>query len=86
LLSACHKQGFASLDEVDRAVLEPGGTMSFFAKKPTIDDERHAALLAQLEQLRREIGCAFGRRRQDTNEARLKPPSKGLSCRGEASL
>src|SRR5439155_656614 len=34
LESAAHKQGFASLDEVDRAVLEPGGTISFIGKKP----------------------------------------------------
>ena len=27
---AAHKQGFASLDEVERAVLEPGGGISFF--------------------------------------------------------
>ena len=31
---AAHRQGFASLDEVDRAVLEPGGTITFVARKP----------------------------------------------------
>src|SRR4051812_25779089 len=35
LASAARKQGFESLDEVDRAVLEPGGTISFFRKSPT---------------------------------------------------
>ena len=34
LLSAAHKQGFSTLDDLDCAVLEPGGTISFFAKKP----------------------------------------------------
>ena len=34
LESAARKQGFSGLDEVERAVLEPGGTISFFAKQP----------------------------------------------------
>src|SRR5437899_1657609 len=34
LEAAAHKQGFATLDEVDRAVLEPGGSIAFLAKKP----------------------------------------------------
>ena len=35
LEAAAHKQGFASLDEVERAILEPGGGICFLAKKPT---------------------------------------------------
>ena len=35
LEAAAHKQGFASLDEVDRAILEPGGSIAFFARKPS---------------------------------------------------
>src|SRR5205807_1616329 len=41
LETAAHKQGFGSIDEVDRAILDPGGTISFCAKKPTPDIERH---------------------------------------------
>src|SRR6202171_1100876 len=41
LESAAHKQGFASLDEVECAMLEPGGTFSFIGKKPTPEAERH---------------------------------------------
>ena len=52
---AVHKQGFASFDEVDRAVLEPGGTISFFAKRPTPEAERHAELMAALQQIRDEL-------------------------------
>src|SRR4029077_2192901 len=44
LESAAHKQGFASLDEVDRAVLEPGGTIAFVGKKPSPEATRHAEL------------------------------------------
>ena len=55
LESAAHKQGFASLDEVDRAVLEPGGTISFIARKPAPEAVRHAELTARLEQILREL-------------------------------
>jgi uncharacterized membrane protein YcaP (DUF421 family) len=55
LESAAHKQGFASLDEVDRAVLEPGGTISFIARKPAPEALRHAELTARLEQILREL-------------------------------
>jgi len=46
---AAHKQGFASLEEVERAVLEPGGVISFFGKRPTPEASRHAELLGRLD-------------------------------------
>ena len=55
LESAAHKQGFASLDEVERAILEPGGTICFFAKKPTPDASRHDELLARLDQISAQL-------------------------------
>src|SRR6476646_8511927 len=48
--SAAHKQGFRSLEEVDRAILEPGGTICFIGKKPEPEIERHQSLLARLDQ------------------------------------
>ena len=55
LESAAHKQGFASVDEIDRAILEPGGTICFFARKPTPESERHAELLAKVERLTAKV-------------------------------
>jgi uncharacterized membrane protein YcaP (DUF421 family) len=55
LETAAHKQGFASLEEVDRAVLEPGGSFSFMGKKPSPEFERHNEVLAQLKQIRNEL-------------------------------
>jgi uncharacterized membrane protein YcaP (DUF421 family) len=55
LTAAAHKQGFSSLDEVDLAVLDPGGTISFCAKRPTPESERHAELVARLDQLSADI-------------------------------
>ncbi len=57
LESAAHRQGFASLDEIDRAILEPGGTICFFAKKPTPDVSRHEELLARLDQLSAQVAA-----------------------------
>jgi uncharacterized membrane protein YcaP (DUF421 family) len=55
LEAAAHRQGFSSLEEVERCVLEPGGTLSFVAKKPEPDETRHQELLRRLEQMMREI-------------------------------
>ena len=55
LSAAAHKQGFASLDDVDRAVLEPGGSICFFAKRPTPEAERHMELLARLDRLSAQL-------------------------------
>ena len=54
---AAHKQGFASLDEIDRAVLEPGGTITFVAKKPSADAERHNQMIGKLEQISKELAA-----------------------------
>ena len=55
LTAAAHKQGFSSLDEVELATLESGGTISFCAKRPTPETERHAELVARLDRLSAEI-------------------------------
>jgi uncharacterized membrane protein YcaP (DUF421 family) len=55
LEAAAHRQGFNSLSEVKRAVLEPGGTLSFFAKQPQPEEARHRELLARLDHLTREL-------------------------------
>ena len=57
LEAAAHRQGFASLDEVERAVLEPSGTISFSAKRPTPEAVRHGELLARLDGLTRELAA-----------------------------
>ena len=55
LETAAHKQGFSSLDEVENAVIEPGGTISFIGKKPTPEVERHRELIRRMNQLSGEI-------------------------------
>jgi uncharacterized membrane protein YcaP (DUF421 family) len=55
LEAAAHKQGFASLDEIDRAVLDPGGTIAFFARKPTVESSRHDEIMKRLDQLSAQL-------------------------------
>ena len=57
LQAAAHKQGFASLDEIDRAILDPGGTISFFARRPSPEDTRHKELLARLDAMAVELSA-----------------------------
>ena len=51
LESAAHRQGFPSLDEIERAILEPGGSISFFAKKPEPDVARHDEIMRELRRI-----------------------------------
>lgn len=60
LQAAAHKQGFASLSEVDQCVLEPGGTLTFIGKKPGTEDVRHQELLGKMEGLAHEIALLRG--------------------------
>lgn len=55
LEAAAHKQGFDSLADVDCARIEPGGTISFTAKKPSTDEVRHKELMDRIEKLSGEL-------------------------------
>ena len=57
LQSAAHKQGFGSLDEVERATLDPGGSICFSGKKPPPDKARHDELLARLDQISAQLAA-----------------------------
>jgi uncharacterized membrane protein YcaP (DUF421 family) len=55
LVIAAHKQGFASLDQVDKAVLEAGGVITFIGKQPTPLETRHRELQVQLDAIHRQL-------------------------------
>ncbi len=57
LETAAHKQGFGSLEEIDRAVLDPGGGISFSAKTPGPDRARHEEIMARLDELSAQISA-----------------------------
>jgi uncharacterized membrane protein YcaP (DUF421 family) len=51
LEAAAHKQGFGSLKDVDRCMLEPGGTLAMIGRKPSEDDMRQQAVMQRLERI-----------------------------------
>src|SRR5438270_5939552 len=55
LAAAARKQGFESLSEVRQCVLEPGGTLTFVARKPDTEDLRHQEVVRKLEALTQEV-------------------------------
>jgi uncharacterized membrane protein YcaP (DUF421 family) len=57
LETAAHRQGFASLKDIDRAVLEVGGSISFLPKKPTPEIARHTEVLAGLNRMTDELAA-----------------------------
>jgi uncharacterized membrane protein YcaP (DUF421 family) len=52
---AARQQGFASLDEIDESVLEPGGAISFIAKRPEPDVLRQKELIKRLDRLQTQM-------------------------------
>ncbi len=55
LEAAGRRQGFASLRDVDKAVLDPGGTISFVGRTPAAEEVRHDQLLKRLNEVLDEI-------------------------------
>jgi uncharacterized membrane protein YcaP (DUF421 family) len=55
LLAVAHRQGFASISEIDTCVLEPGGTFFLKSKSPSTEEFRHNQLLERLEKLTRQV-------------------------------
>jgi uncharacterized membrane protein YcaP (DUF421 family) len=60
LEAAARKQGFSSLSEVNQCILEPGGTLTFLAKKPPAEEVRHHELLGKMDRLAQEIALLRG--------------------------
>lgn len=55
LEAAARKQGFESLNDVQKCILEPGGNLTFIGKKPATDDIRHQEVVERLKNLREEV-------------------------------
>ena len=57
LETAAHKQGFDSLADIRRAVLEPGGSISFVGRVPAPEEARHHEVMDRLERLGLELAA-----------------------------
>jgi len=57
LLSVVHRQGFEDFHQVRKCELEPNGTFYIEAYEPSVEDKRHADLLARIDALAREVAA-----------------------------
>ncbi len=55
LLVAAHKAGIESLDQVDEAILETDGGISFISKEIDVETKRHQELLTRIQGLEAQI-------------------------------
>lgn len=55
LEAAAHKQGFDSLNDIDRAIIDPDGVISFMPKEPPKDVLRHDELIERLRNIENEL-------------------------------
>src|SRR5437763_15958131 len=61
LTTVLHRQGFDSVDEVDRCVLEPGGTFYIHRKDPPLDRVQHEEVIRTLKELRDRLDALAAR-------------------------
>ncbi len=61
LQAAARKQGYGALNEIDRAILDPGGTISFIGRKPEPEEIRQSELTERLDQIARDVSALRAR-------------------------
>jgi len=57
LKAAARRQGFESFQEIDEAILEPDGTVSFRRREPTPEAERYQEVLNRLDKLSSDLAA-----------------------------
>jgi len=55
LVTVLHRQGFDSLKDVDRCVLEPGGTFYVQRKSPPADEVAHGEVMSRLAEVNQKL-------------------------------
>jgi len=55
LTVVAHRQGFDDVEEIEKCVLEPGGTFFMQGKKPGSGDRQHAEVLARMDELKAQM-------------------------------
>ena len=68
LIAAAHKQGIASLKDIEYCVLEPTGTISFIEKRPTPEVTRHDEIIALLNNMSQELTALRAARGADAKQ------------------
>ena len=57
LMTVLHRQGFGRICDVERCILEPGGSFYIRAKEPPPEERQHKELLARLDELSRQVAA-----------------------------
>jgi uncharacterized membrane protein YcaP (DUF421 family) len=60
LMTVLHRQGFDSVAEVERCVLEPGGTFYIHRKMPPEDEVQHAEVMLRLNEIQARLDRVLG--------------------------
>jgi uncharacterized membrane protein YcaP (DUF421 family) len=55
LQTVAHRQGFSNIEDIEKCVLEPGGSLYIEGRTPPREETRHKVLLERIEQLSRQI-------------------------------
>jgi uncharacterized membrane protein YcaP (DUF421 family) len=55
LITVAHRQGFASLHEVEKCTLEPGGAFFIQGKEPSTNKQQYTEIIKRLDALQREV-------------------------------
>jgi uncharacterized membrane protein YcaP (DUF421 family) len=63
LMTVLHRQGFDDVSEVQRCILEPGGTFYIQRKLPGTDTVQHVEVMTQLRELNAKIDVLMARQR-----------------------
>jgi len=62
LITVLHRQGFGGLKDVERCVLEPGGTFYILGKTPPVEEIRHAEVVKRLDELGAKLELVIAQR------------------------
>jgi uncharacterized membrane protein YcaP (DUF421 family) len=62
LMTVLHRQGFENLGDVERCVLEPGGTFYIQRKMPPAEELQHRELMEGLREIGNKLDLLLGRR------------------------
>lgn len=66
LSAAAHRQGFRSLKDVERCVLETGGSLAFIAKDPSPLQTHYEDLVQRLDEINERLRALQGTRSQES--------------------
>jgi uncharacterized membrane protein YcaP (DUF421 family) len=61
LMTVLHRQGFDSVEDVHRCVLEPGGTFYIQRRTPDADTMQHGEVMTQLKELNAKLDAVLQR-------------------------